>query len=381
MTVYLDHNATTPLDERVLDSMMPYMTRYFGNPSSLHRNGRTAKTAVELAREQVAALVNAHPSQVVFTSGGTESNNLAIKGACSPNSVGNIAISSIEHPSVTRPAIALQALGWNLSNIPVDSSGLVCANSLTRFMQSGLHMVSIMMANNETGVVQDISAIGAELRENGVLFHTDAVQAVGKMPVDFNALNVHFLSLSAHKIYGPKGTGALVLDKNISVNPIIHGGSQENGYRAGTESVASIVGFGKAAELAVSELHSRNEKITQLRQRLVTGLQTIEGVRFVTGNTGGLANTLMVVVNEIDGETLLMQLDRDNIAVSSGSACSSESPETSHVLRAMGISDSEARSAIRISLGKDNTGEDIDALVASIHRQKAMFSDLKMVAY
>ena len=274
MSVYLDNNATTPVDERVLDTMLPYMRDQFGNPSSSYLLGRQSRAAIDLAREQVAALVNAHPSQVVFTSGGTEANNLAIKGAADRMSPGLIAISEVEHHSVSDAAQSMKDSGWAVSKIDVDGSGKIRDSSLKTVVGKAPKLVSVMLANNETGVVNNITSVAELARQCGAISHTDAVQALGKVPVDFKACGVHMMSLSAHKLYGPKGTGALIVDKAIDVKPLLHGGGQEKGRRAGTENVAAIVGFGKAAELAQAELDQRLNHMQGLREYLENRLET-----------------------------------------------------------------------------------------------------------
>ncbi|MGR9071739.1 MAG: cysteine desulfurase family protein [Gammaproteobacteria bacterium] len=361
--VYFDHNATTPLDERVLEAMKPYLSVFFGNPSSLYRYGRTARSAVETAREQVAALAGASPSQVVFTSGGTEANNLAIKGASAMLTPGKIAVSAIEHPSVLETAMSLQRLGWMFEAIGVDKNGLVTLEALQKACSSGVDLVSVMTANNETGTIQDIAAMAETLADKNVLLHTDAVQAAGKIPIDFKAMGVQMMTLSSHKINGPKGAGALIVDNKVGLSPLITGGGQEKGLRAGTENVAAVVGFGKAAEIALNEMESSNSRLRGLRSRLEAGLSHIPGLIVFALNVERLPNTVQFGMPETDGEMLLMRLDQKGFAVSSGSACSSGGSEPSHVLTAMGVDEKLAKSAIRVSLGKSNTEAEIDSFV------------------
>ena len=377
MSVYLDHNATTPLDARVLDAMLPYLREHYGNPSSLHLQGRTARAALDQAREQVAALVNAHPSQVVFTSGGTEANNYALKGVAAKLSPGRIAISAIEHSSLLGAAQALVAHGWQCDSIAVDEQCRVSLAALSAMLEGGSpgvikaapRLVSVMMANNETGVIQDIAAISAQVRAAGAIMHTDAVQAAGKIAVDFPASGAHLMSLSAHKLYGPKGVGALIVDKALDLEPLLHGGGHEMERRAGTENVAGIVGFGAAALLAQQEWVSRTVHLQTLRDALEQRLRTIPGVVVFAAQAQRIANTVLIGVPAIAGETLLMELDRHGIAVSSGSACASGSPDPSHVLLAMGVDPDLARRVIRISLGKSNTLADIDRLITVLSEQ------------
>lgn len=381
MSVYLDNNATTPVDERVLEAMLPYMREQFGNPSSSYQLGRQARTAVNQAREQVAALVNAHPSQVVFTSGGTEANNLAIKGTVDRMSPGVIAISSVEHHSVSEAAYAVKDAGWEVSEIDVDESGNLKASSLSAIVSTAPKLISVMLANNETGVINDIAHVSEAAHQCGAVLHTDAVQAAGKVPVDYAASGVHLMSLSAHKLYGPKGAGALVVGKGIDLKPLFPGGGQEKGKRAGTENVAAIVGFGKAAELAKVELIQRNHHIQVLKEyledRLVNELPQIEifGHRAVR-----LPNTTYLALPNIDGETLLMALDQDGFALSSGSACATGQVEPSQVLMAMDVDRELARCAVRVSLGKNSTKIEIDQFVEKLKGRIRIFQEYGAVA-
>ncbi|MFU8838076.1 MAG: cysteine desulfurase family protein [Thiohalomonadaceae bacterium] len=366
--IYLDHNATTPLDPRVLEAMLPWLQDRYGNPSSRHALGRQAKAALELAREQVAALVNAHPSQVIFTSGGTEANNLALKGrAMAP---GRLQVSAIEHASLLGPARAMQREGWQLDRLPVDSQGMLDIEAAVASLNDETRLVSLMWANNETGAIQPVAAMAECCRSRGIVMHSDAVQAAGKIPVDFASSGVQLLSLSAHKIYGPKGVGALVVDKSLELLPLLDGGGQERNRRGGTENIPAIVGFGLAAELARLELPQRSLQLEHLRGRLEQQLaqQLPQAVIFSSG-IARLPNTVFLAIPGLDGETLIMAMDREGIALSSGSACGSAQNEPSPVLRAMGVATELAQGAIRISLGKDNTEQDIDRLVAGLCTQ------------
>lgn len=354
--IYLDHNATTPIDDRVLDAMLPFLKTFYGNPSSLYRHGRVASSAIDAAREQLAALLGVQPGQIVFTSGGTEANNLAL-ATLAPQA--GLAVSAIEHPSVIEPALHLKSLGHELTVLNVDANGLVTQDAIDEVIRLKPGLVSIMLANNETGVVQNIAHYAGQLRAQGIRIHTDTVQALGKIPVDFNRLGVHLMSLSSHKIYGPKGCGALVFEKSVEIKPVLLGGGQEQGLRAGTENVAAIVGFGKAAELAKTELAERRAHLLKLRKLLEHGLSAIPGLTVFAEQAERLPNTVQMGIHGIDGEMLLMQLDQKGIAVSSGSACASGLREPSPVLVAMGIEPAQAKSAIRISLGKANTEADI----------------------
>ena len=369
MPVYLDHNATTPLDPWVLEAMLPYLTAHYGNPSSVHRFGRVTRAALDRAREQVAALVNARPSQVIFTSGGTEANNLAIKGMTAADVTGCMAIGATEHPSVTEPAVSLKEAGWRVTVLPVDKTGRLSSSVAESLRSAHPALVSVMWANNETGVIQDIAALAAEARANDALLHTDAVQAAGKIELDFATSGAHLMSLSAHKINGPKGVGALVVDATVELRPLLHGGGQEKDRRSGTENVAGIVGFGAAAELAKERVTAYGTRALRLRQRLEAELSAIGGIEIFGAAAERLPNTVCFGTAGVDGETLLLRLDRSGIAVSSGSACASQHREPSPVLRAMGIEPELALSAVRVSLGHDSTEQDIDTFVASLASQ------------
>lgn len=380
--IYLDHNATTPLDERVLEAMLPWLRGSYGNPSSVHAPGRAARAALEQAREQVAALAGAHPSQVVFTSGGTEANNAALKGVAGRRPAARIAVSAVEHASVQQPAAALARTGWAVETIPVTDQGEVTAQTVASVLRADTRLVSVMMANNETGVVNDIAAIAAVVREGGAVLHTDAVQALGKQPVDFSAGGAHLMSVSAHKLYGPKGVGALLVDKAVDLEPLLHGGGQEKGRRGGTENLAGIVGFGRAAELAAAGMEERRLRLDALRQRLEQGLRerVPQAVVFAAG-ARRLPNTVFLALPGIDGETLLLELDRMGLALSSGAACGSGYSEPSHVLQAMGVTADIARCAVRVSFGTGNTEHDVDTLIAALQTQAARLQTLAATAW
>jgi len=381
MSVYLDHNATTPLDERVLEAMMPYLRGEYGNPSSVHRFGRIARAAVDTAREQVAQLANAHPTQVIFTSGGTEANNLAVKGVAGRLVAGKIAVSAVEHASVMGPARALARRGWRLSEIAVDLQGRVGKEAVTAVLDAQTRLVSVMTANNETGAIQDIAAISDAVRAAGAVMHTDAVQAAGKLALDFGASGAQMMSLSAHKLYGPKGVGALLVDKAVDMEPLLDGGGQERGRRGGTENVAGVVGFGAAAELAVKELEARRARLHELRSQLEDGVRALRGAVIFAEQAQRLPNTVYFAVPGIDGETLMLNLDTMGIAVSSGSACSSESGGPSHVLTAMGVDTDLARCAIRVSVGDRNSAADVDTLLVALRAQQESLANLALGAW
>jgi cysteine desulfurase len=364
-SAYFDHNATTPLDERVLAAMQPYFREHFGNPSSRHEYGREARRAVDGAREQVAAALGAHPAQVIFTSGGSEANNLAIKGAAACLPVAQVAVSAVEHPCVARPAQELARQGWTLARIAVNAAGEVRGAALEQVLRQPTGLVSVMLANNETGVIQDVAALGEMAKRHGALMHSDAVQALGKVPLDFAALNVDMLSVSAHKAYGPKGIGALVLDKAVEIQPLISGAGHEKGLRAGTENVPSIVGFGVACEIAAREAAQRVVGLRALRDELEYGLHALGAVIF-GADAGRLANTSYFAFPGIDGETLVMALDSAGYAVASGAACSSGSTQASATLLAMGVDNEIGRGAVRASLGKHTTQPQIEGLLRAL---------------
>ncbi len=362
--VYLDHNATTAIDERVLEAMNPFLHHCYGNASSLHKMGRIARSAMDVAREQVAALVHADPQQVIFTSGGTEANNLALQPK---NKNTQYALSTIEHPSVTDTIYTLSSFSPLAPHIiGVNSQGTLDKNALEDLKLPAHSIVSIMLANNETGVIQALAEIADQLQSQNLILHTDAVQAVGKIPVDFNQLGVQRLTLSSHKIYGPKGCGALVIEKNTSLKPLIIGGGQEQNLRSGTENIAAIVGFGKAAELALTELDARTKTLLNLRDYLEAELLKIPQLTIFSQTVERLPNTVQFSIANTHGEMLLMQLDQQNIAVSSGSACAATHGAPSSVLIAMGVETSLAQGAIRISLGKDNNKTDIDTFIQTL---------------
>jgi len=366
--VYLDHNATTPLAPAVLAAMLPWLESRFGNASSRHEYGRQARQAIDEARQRVAAAVNAHPTEVVFTSGGSETNNLFVKGAAASLKPGLLAVSAVEHPCVLKPAAQLAKQGWQVRQIAVDAAGRIDSADFADVLASKPRLLSVMLANNETGVLQDVAGLAAQARGTGAWFHSDAVQALGKLPVDFRALNaagLHALTLSAHKAGGPKGAAALVLDKRVELQPLIAGGGHERGLRSGTENVAAIVGFGIAAELAAQNLAEVPVRLRTLRERLESGLAAL-GARIFAVDAERLPNTTYFAFADIDGETLVGKLDREGFAVASGAACSSANPEPSHVLRAMGVAPEIARGAVRVSLGAGNTAQDIEQLISAV---------------
>lgn len=367
MPVYLDHNATTPLDARVREAMLPYLGGPYANASSLHRYGRAARDAVERARAQVAALAGVTPAQVIFTSGGTESNNLALKGVCAAARPTRLLYGATEHPAVMEAAESLKSRGWGVEPMAVQADGqLDWAACTAQLAQGPVRLVSLMRANNETGVIQDITRAAALAHQHGAWLHCDAVQVAGKLPLDFTALGCDLLSLSSHKLYGPKGAGALLVKPEVELHPLHHGGAQERGLRGGTENVAAIAGFGAAAELAQQELSARIMQLQALRLELEQGLAAIAGIEIFAASAPRLCNTVQFRLRGYDGEALLMALDRKGYAVSSGSACASGSGEPSHVLIAMGLDRDTAKGAVRVSLGTGNTSTEVAGFLAQL---------------
>ncbi len=368
--VYLDHNATTPTDPEVIDAMLPYLTEEWGNPSSIHTRGAQARAPVEAARRRVAQLLNCAARRIVFTSGGSEANNLAIKGAALARQERSrhIVTSAVEHPSVLATCRSLSERGYEVTYLPVDADGLIATQALEEAMRPDTVLVSVMLANNEVGSIQPISELAGIARERGVLFHTDAVQALGRLSVDVTELGVDLLSLSAHKAHGPKGVGALYIRKGVELMPLIHGGGQEHGLRSGTENVPGIVGFGKACELAQRWLnHGEMDRVRRLREKLETGIRgLVPGARSNGHPERRLPNTLSMTLPHIRGESLVLFLDRRGVHFSSGSACKSGNPEPSHVLLAMGLSAEDGHCAVRFSLGVATAEEDIDYALACL---------------
>jgi len=376
---FLDHNATSPLDSRVLEAMLPFLHGETGNASSRHGYGRASRAAIEQAREQVAANVGAHPSQVIFTSGGTEADNLAILGICAGLEPSQICVGATEHPAVMRPAQALQKQGWQLAKIAVDGGGKLDVQSLAQNLQQPTGLVSVMTANNETGVLQDIPAIAGQARQHGAFMHTDAVQALGKIKLDFYALGVHAMSLSAHKIGGPQGAGALIVDKRLDIQPLLYGGGQEKGLRSGSENVAAIVGFGAACVWVQQELVMRTATMSALRGQLEQGLRRLGAVIFGE-QVSRIPNTSFFAFPDIDGETLVMALDKQGFAAASGSACSSDSTEPSPVLLAMGVEPDLAKGAIRVSLGAGNTALQMSGFLKALQQELLKMKQMAAIA-
>jgi cysteine desulfurase len=379
---YLDHNATTPLDPAVLAAMLPWLESQFGNASSRHEFGRAARRAVDEARQQVAAAVNAHPTEIVFTSGGSEANNLFLKGAAASLRPGLIAVGATEHPCVLKPAAQLAGQGWKVRQLAVDGAGRLDLADYTEALLAKPKLISVMTANNETGVVQTVAALANAAKTTDGWFHTDAVQALGKLPIDFRVLNasgVHAMTLSAHKAGGPKGAAALVLDKRVELQPLIAGGGHERGLRSGTENVPAIVGFGIAAELAAQRVAELSLRLRAMQVKLESGLIAL-GARIFATEASRLPNTSYFAFPDIDGETLVGKLDREGFAVASGAACSSANPEPSHVLRAMGVAPEIARGAVRVSLGTGNTETEINQFINALQLTVGRLQGLTAIA-
>ena len=372
--IYLDYAATTPTDPEVVKAMLPHFTEGFGNPSSIHSYGQEAKGAIVEARAKVADLIGAQDEEIVFTSGGTEADNFALKGIAYANeSKGNHIITSpIEHHAILETARFLERRGFKVSYLPVDKYGLISPDDVRRAITDKTILISVMHANNEMGTIEPISEIGKIAREAGVYFHTDAVQTVGHIPVDVNKLGADLLSMSAHKLYGPKGIGALYIRKGTKLTPLMHGGEQERRRRASTENVPGIVGFGKAAELARQEMSKEMERLTNLRDRLVKGLlEKIDHIHLNGHPQNRLPNNVNVSVDFVEGESILLNLDLEGIGASTGSACSSSSLEPSYVLLAMGLSHEQAHGSLRFTSGKWTTEDDIERVLEALPRVAA----------
>ncbi|MEL6381126.1 MAG: IscS subfamily cysteine desulfurase [Cyanobacteria bacterium J06626_18] len=368
--IYLDYHATTPVDPRVVDAMLPFFTEYFGNPSSTtHQYGWEAEAAVKQARSLIAEGLNATPEEIVFTSGATEANNLAIKGVAEAyfNQGRHIVTVQTEHSAVLDPCAYLETLGFEVTYLPANSDGLIDLVQLERSLRADTILVSVMTANNEIGVLQPLAAIGQLCRDRGILFHTDAAQAIGKIPLDVQAQCIDLLSLTGHKIYGPKGIGALYVRRRqprVKLAPQLHGGGHERGMRSGTLYTPQIVGLGKALELAWAEQATEQKRLKQLRDRLWHSLADLPGIHRNGHPTQRLANNLNISIEGIDGNALLLGL-KNVVAVSSGAACSSTKTAPSHVLKALGHSDTFAYASLRFGLGRFNTADEIDQAAQS----------------
>lgn len=376
---YFDHAATTPTDKAVAETMLSYMTDAFGNPSSVHAYGREARKEVALARESVASLIGADANEIFFTSGGSESDNFALKGVALANRKrgDHIITTQVEHHAVLHTCQWLEQNGFRVTYLPVDEYGMIRLEDLKAAITDRTILISVIFANNEVGTIQPIREIGAIAKEKGVYFHTDAVQAAGSVPIDVKAMQIDLLSLSAHKIYGPKGVGAIYIRRGVNIQPVQLGGAQERNMRAGTENVPGIIGLGMAAKLAQRDFAGKNARLTRLRDRLIDGiLEKIPDVILNGHPTKRLPGNVNFSFRYVEGESLLLNLDMKGVCASSGSACTSGSLDPSHVLLAMGLSHEVAHGSLRLSLGRVNTDEDIDYLLETlppiIERLRAM---------
>lgn len=367
--IYLDYAATTPVDKRAVRAMIPYFAEKFGNTMSLHFFGQESKLALEQSRETIAGLIKAKPNEIVFTSSATESNNFALKGVAfaNKNKGNHIIISSIEHPCIVESAKWLEKQGFEITKIPVDKYGLVNSEDVQKAIKENTILVSIIHASNEIGTVEPIEEIGKICKEKGVYFHTDASQSFGKIPIDVNKMNVDLLTASSHKIYGPKGAGLLYIRDSVKIEPLLHGGGQENGLRSSTINLAAIIGFAKAAEICGKEMgpkgYLETVRLTKLRDKLIKGLLKIEKCKLNGHPKKRLSNNVNVWFSFVEGESLVMQLDLHGISCSTGSACSSVKLEPSPVLLAIGLKPQEAHGSLRISLGRFTTEREINYLI------------------
>lgn len=379
--IYLDNAASSPVNEQVLQEMIPFLKENFGNPSSIHKLGRISNKAIQNARKQIAQLVNAEPKEILITSGGTESNNTALFGIAHSKRGHHIVTSAIEHEAILEPCKKLEQEGFDITFVKVDETGLVNPADIKKSITPKTCLVSIMFANNEVGTIQPIQEISKICHENHILFHTDAIQAVGKVGVDVKSLGIDLLSISSHKINGPKGVGALYIKNGIEINPFIYGGGQENGLRSGTENVASIVGFGKACQLAKENLDQNISKMRNLRNKLINKIITEIPKVTVNGNQEyRIPNNAHFTFLGVNGEDLIIKLDENGIAASTGSACSVKVQKESHVLKAMGFSHDQISGSLRLTVGPSNTESEIEQTIETLKKvvkELRTFSPLK----
>jgi cysteine desulfurase len=376
--IYLDNAASTPVHEKVIEEMIPYFKEQYGNPSSIHRFGRIANASVQTGRKRIADLINADSKEILLTSGGTESNNTAIYGIALQNKEKHIITSSIEHDAVLEPCKRLEREGYRVTYLPVDKYGLVNSQDIRKEISKDTCLITIMFANNEVGTIQPIKEIATIAHENNVIFHTDAVQAVGKIPIDVRDLGIDLLSISSHKINGPKGVGALYIRKGIAISPLISGGGQENGLRSGTENVASIIGFGMACKLARENMNQNIAHFKNLTSNLINRvLKEIPGSTLNGHIEKKVSNNAHFTFLGVNGEDLIIKLDENKIAASTGSACSVRTQKASHVLRAMGFSHEQITGSLRLSVGITNTEQEINETVETL---KKIVQELRAVS-
>ena len=376
--IYLDNAASTPVHEKVIEEMIPYFKEHYGNPSSIHKHGRLASIAVQNARKRIASLINAESNEILITSGGTESNNTALYGIAHRNKGKHIITSSIEHDAILEPCKRLEEEGFQITYLPVDKYGLVNPQDVEKEISPDTCLVSIMFANNEVGTIQPIAEIGKITQEKKIIFHTDAIQAVGKTPINVKELDIDLLSISSHKINGPKGVGVLYVRKDVKIDPLILGGGQENGLRSGTENVASIVGFGMACQLAKDNMKQNQENFRKLGVRLVSEvLKEIPYTKLNGHPEKRISNNVHFTFLGVNGEDLIIKLDENKIAASTGSACSVKVQKASHVLRAMGFSHEQITGSLRLTIGITNTEEDITETIQVL---KKVVKELRTVS-
>lgn len=362
--IYMDHAATTPVDKRVVEAMLPYFAEKYGNPSSIYTLAQEARKAMEDARAKVAGLLNARPEEIIFTSGGTESDNLALKGIAFASKKKHIITSAIEHHAVLKTCEWLEKQDLKVTYLPVDRYGLINLEDVEKAITKDTALISIMHANNEIGTIEPIEEIGKIAQEHEIYFHTDAVQSVGKIPIDVKKMNIDLLSISSHKIYGPKGVGALYIKRGTKIEALQHGGGHERKLRSGTENISGIAGFGKAVEIAGHEMPREAERLSKLRDRLIEGVLKIENSWLNGHPTKRLPNNAHFCFKFIEGESLILELDFKGVAAGTGSACSSRSLEPSHVLTAIGLRVEESHGSLRLTLGRSNTDKDVEHILS-----------------
>lgn len=376
--IYLDNAASTPVHEKVIEEMLPYFREQYGNPSSIHKHGRLANAAIQNARKRIAALINADSNEILITSGGTESNNTAIQGIASQKKGRHIITSSIEHDAILEPCKSLEKQGYRISFLPVDKYGSIDPEDLRREISSDTCLITIMYANNEVGTIQPIKEMYSIAKEKNIVFHTDAVQAVGKIPVDVKELGVDLLSISSHKINGPKGVGALYIKKGMKISPLILGGGQESGLRSGTENVASIVGFGMACEISKKNMDENTSHLKKLTTKLTSRVLHEIPATTINGNPDmKTPNNAHFTFLGVNGEDLIIKLDENKISASTGSACSVKIQKASHVLKAMGFSHEQVTGSLRLTVGITNTEQEIDETVDTL---KKVVQELRAVS-